>query len=82
MLGKCANPKCDAHLKYMRKGSLYAVPKPLKFCAASDDSFAAPVGNQIECFWLCESCSPRMKISRAGELIATPVMDIYSAQIA
>ena len=79
MVSKCANPRCKAHLKYLHEGSLYAVPKPLKFCAAVDDSFAAPVGNQMECFWLCESCSPRMKISHTGELILTRAMDMYSA---
>lgn len=82
MVSKCANPQCQAHLKYLHQGSLYVVPRPSRFGVAADDGFASPAGNQIECFWLCESCSLRMSVSRSGELILSPSPDCRSAQAA
>ena len=80
MVSKCANPKCSAHLKYLHAGSLFVVPKPLGHDSAADDAFSAPVGSQIECFWLCESCSPQMRISGHGELIYTGPLCLKGAE--
>ena len=75
MVSKCANPKCNAHLKYLHEGSLFVVPRSTNE-PATDDAFSAPTGNQIECFWLCESCSPRMRISGRGELVLIRSVDM------
>lgn len=82
MVSKCANPQCQEHLKYLHEGSLYVVPRPSRFGVAAYDAFASPAGNQIECFWLCASCSLRMSVSRAGELILAPASDCHSAAAA
>jgi hypothetical protein len=71
MVSKCANPNCTAHLKYLHEGSLFVVPKPFAPGSASDNAFGATAGNQIEWFWLCESCAPQMRISGRGELVYT-----------
>lgn len=82
MVSKCANPQCQAHLKYLHQGSLYVVPRPSRFGGAAGDAFASPAGKQIECFWLCESCSLRMRVSRTGELILSTALDCHAAQAA
>jgi hypothetical protein len=70
MVSKCANPECDAHLKYLHEGSLFIVRKPSRRREMpEDEAFSGRTGNQIECFWLCESCSPQMRISGRGELV-------------
>lgn len=70
MVSKCANPKCNARLKYLHEGSLFVMPKPNKRYSFNENSFAAPAGTQIECFWLCELCSLHMRISKRGELVS------------
>lgn len=70
VLSKCANPRCSARMKYMHEGSLYVVPKPRMdtYWTSHCGEFSAPPGKQIECFWLCEACSPQLTITKDGEL--------------
>ena len=70
MLSKCANPKCSARMKYMHDGTLHVVPRPAmhKYWRGDEGEFSAPPGRQIECFWLCDTCSRQMTITKDGEL--------------
>jgi hypothetical protein len=70
MVSKCANPQCSVHMKYMHEGKLFVVPKVAKdrHYAGDAGEFSAPLGKQIECFWLCEVCSLQMTITKNGKL--------------
>jgi len=70
VVSKCANPRCSASLKFMHQGSVYIVRKHStdEYWAGDAGSFGAPLGTQIECFWLCARCAREMKVSNDGEV--------------
>jgi hypothetical protein len=68
MVSKCANPTCTARMKYLHEGRIFIVQSPssAQYWRRDSGSFSAPPGNQIEYFWLCNSCAEQMKITPAG----------------
>lgn len=51
MIDKCANPRCDERLVYLRSGLLYAV-----------ETHRASPTQRTHFFWICESCSSKYKL--------------------
>jgi len=55
MLSKCANPTCPTAFRYLHEGRLYVIAsrKP----PAGHKSRSSAESGQLECAWLCSSCS-------------------------
>lgn len=70
MVSKCANPNCDARMKYLHNGRLFVVQtrSSARYWQKENCSFSAPPGNQIEYYWLCDSCVDDMTITAEGKL--------------
>jgi hypothetical protein len=70
MVSKCANPKCSARMKYLHEGRLFIVQtrSSARYWSNDSGSFSAPPGNQIEYYWLCDSCADQMTITAEGTL--------------
>jgi hypothetical protein len=62
MLGKCSNPSCSAPFRYLRHGKLFRLE--------ADPRLRTSRPNNLEYFWLCDNCSPRvsLRIGDAGEV--------------
>src|SRR5437764_14490578 len=76
MVSKCANPGCNAHMKFMHKGRVFVVRRHSsdEWWAGDGGPFGAPSGAQMECFWLCEACIHEMRVDEQGELVPTKLM--------
>jgi hypothetical protein len=56
MVNKCANPKCEKPLHYLREGRVFV------FDAAESDQTTSV--HRMEHFWLCGNCSRSMRLEQ------------------
>jgi hypothetical protein len=82
MLSKCANPDCSTPFLYLREGKLFRIEVEAK----QDRIRSGPAGSEkkparrIEYFWLCDSCSARMKVAYRKDIgVATVPLLAYRA---
>ena len=60
MTAHCANSACGANFRYFRSGKIYLI----------DFKLNGNTAREMEYFWLCGDCSPRMRVtldSNAGD---------------
>ena len=67
MVGKCANPECDARFLYFREGQLFVT-----YRTSTDTSEESSAVTYPTFFWLCGYCSTRMTLAFDSE--GTPIM--------
>lgn len=65
MLSKCANPGCSSIFRYLHEGRLFLVNKTSATTLAGGAAEFSP----SERFWLCDTCSRRMRIAWDGSAI-------------
>jgi len=59
MLSKCANPKCNAQLRYLHEGRVFPI------CRKNTDIIFKP---RIEYHWLCSTCCCHMTLTHEGKI--------------
>ena len=72
MLARCANPKCNAHLKYMHEGRVFPI---------STRKSIISLRPRIEYRWLCSSCSEFMTIGDDGRIPFVSAVGIGQRQV-
>jgi hypothetical protein len=65
MLSKCANPTCPTTFRYLHEGRLFVIA-PRATLAERKPRCASKRG-QLECAWLCSSCSLHLTIQTDEE---------------
>lgn len=80
MLSKCANPNCSAAFRYLHEGKLFRVARPAADNGNGNGSWKK-VPQQLEYFWLCDSCAARMTLQRGedGKIKAVRFMALSAA---
>jgi hypothetical protein len=66
MLSRCANPTCPTTFRYLHEGRLYVIA-PGESLAGHKPRCSSKSG-QLECPWLCSSCSLYLTIQIDEEL--------------
>ena len=71
MVGKCANPACEARFRYLHKGKLFVVEesRPKNLPAAFPDQ------RRPDYVWLCEDCSRTITVPYLGGRIEAVSID-------
>jgi len=58
MVSNCANPKCSVPFRHLKEGRLFVIdPRDRAHRGAGRSSLG------LECFWLCEQCTPRLTLA-------------------
>ncbi len=80
MLSKCANPSCSAPFRYLHEGRLFRVARRSNG-QSRGDGFDNRAPQQLEYYWLCDSCASQMTITRAedGGIRAVPLLSFKAA---
>jgi hypothetical protein len=80
MLSKCANPNCSAPFRYLHEGRLFRVARPARDDGNGNGSWKK-VPQQLEYFWLCDSCAGRMTLAcgENGKIKAVPFLAMRAA---
>lgn len=65
MLSKCANPACTTIFRYLREGRLYVIDP--REALARHNPRCSSKSRQLECAWLCSSCSHYLTIQIDAE---------------
>jgi hypothetical protein len=60
MTTHCANPACGARFQYFRTGKVYLIDFKSAYPALRPP-------RDMEYFWLCGNCSPKMRVSLDSE---------------
>ena len=63
MVGKCANPRCEAIFRYLHEGRLFAIDVPSTTAPHPDGQDWTPWSRTVQYFWLCRECLPYMTIA-------------------
>jgi hypothetical protein len=83
MLSKCANPSCPASFRYLHEGRLFRIARSAH--GHNGNGHADPGGpkapQQLEYFWLCDSCASQMTMARTqkGEVRVVPRFALRAA---
>ena len=68
MLSSCLNRNCSAPFRYLREGRIFTIEQVHTAPGATESQ------REVESFWLCGSCSSRLKvIVENGTVITCPV---------
>jgi len=59
MLAKCSNPLCSARFLHLKEGRLFRLE--------SNPALHSSESDQLEYFWLCPRCSPKMALRLNGD---------------
>ena len=80
MLSKCANPSCSASFRYLHEGKLFRVARRSNG-KSNGNGWATKPPEQLEYYWLCDSCASQMTITRAqdGGIQAVPLLSFKAA---
>ena len=80
MLSKCANPNCSASFRYLHEGKLFRVGRATNGNGGSNGS-GKKVPQQLEYFWLCDSCASLMTLARGkdGHIKTVPYLAFRAA---
>ncbi len=80
MLSKCANPSCSAPFRYLHEGKLFRVARRVNGNGSANGWESKPP-QQLEYYWLCDSCASQMTIMRAedGGIQAVPLLSFKAA---
>jgi hypothetical protein len=80
VISKCANPKCSAVFRYLHEGKLFEFEvrslDDLSLEARSVNGHAKP-SQEVECFWLCDSCASTMTLVREPGTHAVVIVPVH-----
>lgn len=69
MLSRCLNPNCGTPFSYLHEGRIFQIER-VRVAPGSQE-----LQRSVESYWLCRSCSSRLKVIVENGCVVTCPMD-------
>ena len=73
MLGRCLNPNCGKQFRYLDEGRIFRIEQVRVVAGTPDPQ------RSVESFWLCGTCSSRLKVIVENGCVLTSPIDATTA---
>ena len=70
MLGRCLNPNCDKPFRYLHEGRIFHIEQVRVTPGAQE------LQRYVESYWLCGTCSNRLKVIVENGAVMTCPMEV------